>query len=97
MANTTKQRTMLERNMRAQKTRQRIVGTAAQVFYYLFLLVMAVIVLFPFYWMINSSLKSLTEYRMSTPTFWPNRVLWTNYSFPDHNDPLRLCLCTAGV
>ena len=51
MANTTKQRTMLERNMRAQKTRQRIVGTAAQVFYYLFLLVMAVIVLFPFYWM----------------------------------------------
>ena len=79
MANTTKQRTMPERNMRAQKTRQRIVGTAAQVFYYLFLLVMAVIVLFPFYWMINSSLKSLTEYRMSTPTFWPNRVLWTNY------------------
>ncbi len=98
MANTTKQRTMLERNMRAQKTRQRIVGTAAQVFYYLFLLVMAVIVLFPFYWMINSSLKSLTEYRMSTPTFWPNRVLWTNYVDAFQTANLgRLFLNTAYV
>ena len=98
MANTTKQRTMPERNMRAQKTRQRIVGTAAQVFYYLFLLVMAVIVLFPFYWMINSSLKSLTEYRMSTPTFWPNRVLWTNYVDAFQTANLgRLFLNTAYV
>ena len=98
MANTTKQRTMLERNMRAQKTRQRIVGTAAQIFYYLFLLVMAVIVLFPFYWMINSSLKSLTEYRMSTPTFWPNRVLWTNYVDAFQTANLgRLFLNTAYV
>jgi len=98
MANTTKQRTMMERNMRAQKTRQRIVGTAAQVFYYLFLLVMAVIVLFPFYWMINSSLKSLTEYRMSTPTFWPNRVLWTNYVDAFQTANLgRLFLNTAYV
>lgn len=89
---------MLERNMRAQKTRQRIVGTAAQVFYYLFLLVMAVIVLFPFYWMINSSLKSLTEYRMSTPTFWPNRVLWTNYVDAFQTANLgRLFLNTAYV
>ncbi|MDD7396895.1 MAG: carbohydrate ABC transporter permease [Eubacteriales bacterium] len=84
--------------MRAQKTRQRIVGTAAQVFYYLFLLVMAVIVLFPFYWMINSSLKSLTEYRMSTPTFWPNRVLWTNYVDAFQTANLgRLFLNTAYV
>ena len=89
---------MLERNMCAQKTRQRIVGTAAQVFYYLFLLVMAVIVLFPFYWMINSSLKSLTEYRMSTPTFWPNRVLWTNYVDAFQTANLgRLFLNTAYV
>ena len=89
---------MMERNMRAQKIRQRIVGTAAQVFYYLFLLVMAVIVLFPFYWMINSSLKSLTEYRMSTPTFWPNRVLWTNYVDAFQTANLgRLFLNTAYV
>ena len=59
---------------------------------------MAVIVLFPFYWMINSSLKSLTEYRMSTPTFWPNRVLWTNYVDAFQTANLgRLFLNTAYV
>jgi len=47
---------------------------------YLFLLVMAAIVLFPFYWMIISSLKSLEEYRMSTPTFWPQVILFSNYA-----------------
>lgn len=37
-------------------------------------------VLFPFYWMINSSLKSLAEYRQSVPTFWPQKALWSNYA-----------------
>ena len=46
---------------------------------YTFLIVMALIVLFPFYWMIISSLKSLSEYRAPTPTFWPNNVVWSNY------------------
>ena len=46
---------------------------------YAFLLIMAVIVLFPFYWMIISSLKTLTEYRLSTPTFWPRQIMWGNY------------------
>ena len=41
---------------------------------------MALVVLFPFYWMINSSLKSLEEYRQSVPTFWPQKVLWSNYA-----------------
>ena len=40
---------------------------------------MALIVLFPFYWMINSSLKELAEYKLSVPTFWPRRVMWSNY------------------
>jgi len=46
---------------------------------YLFLIIMALIVLFPFYWMIISSLKTLDEYRMSTPTFWPRVVMLSNY------------------
>jgi len=46
---------------------------------YTFLIVMALIVLFPFYWMIISSLKDLSEYRAPTPTFWPNKVIWSNY------------------
>ena len=40
-----------------------------------FLIVMALVVLFPFYWMLISSVKTLDEYRMSVPTFWPRVVL----------------------
>ena len=47
---------------------------------YAFLLLMAVIVLFPFYWMIISSLKSLAEYRQAVPTFWPNQIHFENYA-----------------
>ena len=47
---------------------------------YLFLCVMALIVLFPFYWMIISSLKTLDEYRMSAPTFWPKIIMLSNYA-----------------
>ncbi|MBE5768653.1 MAG: carbohydrate ABC transporter permease [Clostridiales bacterium] len=46
---------------------------------YAFLLLMALIVLFPFYWMIISSLKSLAEYKMSVPTFWPLQIVLQNY------------------
>ena len=48
-------------------------------FVYLFLIFMAAIVLFPFYWMIISSMKSLDEYRLSTPTFWPRVLMLSNY------------------
>jgi len=41
---------------------------------------MALIVLFPFYWMIISSLKSLEEYRFNIPTFWPKVIIWQNYA-----------------
>ena len=46
---------------------------------YTFLGIMAIIVLFPFYWMIISSLKDLTEYKLAVPTFWPRKILWSNY------------------
>ena len=65
--------------MQQVSARQRIVKTAFKILVYAFLIIMAVIVLFPFYWMIISSLKSLAEYRMSVPTFWPQKVLLSNY------------------
>jgi len=47
---------------------------------YLFLTVIAIIVIFPFYWMINTSLKTTEEIRSSlVPTFWPKTVTWSNY------------------
>ncbi|MBR3929334.1 MAG: carbohydrate ABC transporter permease [Clostridia bacterium] len=52
----------------------------SQLSIYLFLFLMALIVLFPFYWMVISSLKSLAEYKLSPPTFWPKQVLLSNYA-----------------
>ena len=73
-------KTMHERDISAERTRSRVVGIIAKAFCYAFLIFMALVVLFPFYWMINSSLKSLEEYRQSVPTFWPQKVLWSNYA-----------------
>ena len=65
---------------------------------YLFLVVMALVVLFPFYWMIISSLKTLAEYRQPTPTFWPKTMMLTNYADAFTTANLgRLFLNTAYV
>ncbi len=72
--------TMHEKDMKKETSRQKIIGKIVMVLLYAFLIVMAAIVLFPFYWMINSSLKSLDEYRMSVPTFWPKSMLFSNYA-----------------
>ena len=46
---------------------------------YAFLIVMALIVLFPFYWMIISSLKTLDEYELAVPTLFPKKIMFINY------------------
>lgn len=70
---------MHEKDMQKMSIEQRIVLFLVQFFLYLFLILMAVVVLFPFYWMIISSLKTLDEYRMSVPTFFPRRIMFSNY------------------
>ncbi len=71
---------MHQKDMSQVTSRQRVVKVLVQILLYLFLVLMAVIVIFPFYWMINSSLKTLAEYRLSVPTFWPTKVMWGNYA-----------------
>ena len=72
--------TMHERDLRQTTSTQRIVGLLVKGGTYLFLFVMALIVLFPFYWMIISSLKTEAEYRATIPTFWPQVIRWANYA-----------------
>ena len=74
------QAVMHEKDMQKTSAQQRIVKILVQFFLYAFLLIMALIVLFPFYWMIISSLKTLEEYRLSVPTFWPKVVMVSNYA-----------------
>ncbi len=71
---------MRERNMQHITAQQRVASVLVKGMVYLFLIVMAVIVLFPFYWMVISSLKSLAEYKLSVPTFWPREVMLGNYA-----------------
>ena len=71
---------MREKNLQTVSAQQRVVQIMVKVVTYAFLGVMAVIVLFPFYWMIISSLKNLDEYRQNIPTFWPQVIVWGNYA-----------------
>lgn len=71
---------MHERDLQKQATTQKIVKTIVKVVVYAFLIFMAIVILFPFYWMVISSLKSLEEYKEPIPTFWPRNVLFSNYA-----------------
>ena len=89
---------MHEKNLQTVSAQQRALAIAVKVGVYVFLGIMALIVLFPFYWMIISSLKSLEEYRLNIPTFWPKVIIWSNYAeaFTEANLG-RLFLNTAYV
>ena len=71
---------MKEKNIDAVSKKQMAMKIAVQVALYVFLTVMALIVLFPFYWMLISSLKTLDEYNASVPTLWPQQFKWANYA-----------------
>lgn len=89
---------MHEKNMQRTSVRQKIGKALVLTGTYIFLVAVAICVLFPFYWMINSSLKTLTEYRMSVPTFWPKQVMLSNYVEAFNTANLgRLFLNTAFV
>ena len=89
---------MHEKNLQTVSVQQKIFRVGVKTFTYAFLLVMALIVLFPFYWMIISSLKSLEEYRFNIPTFWPKVMVLGNYAEAFTQASLgRLFLNTAYV
>ncbi len=71
--------TMTEKDMQKEISRQAVVKVFVQIGLYLFLGIMALIVIFPFYWMIISSLKSLGEYQFRVPTIFPQEIMWGNY------------------
>ena len=71
---------MKERDMERLSGLQRVGKGTVTIGLYAFLLIMALIVLFPFYWMIISSLKTLEEYKRTIPTFWPQKIMISNYA-----------------
>lgn len=78
---TAKAAVMNERDVQSVTAKQRAVKIAVQFLLYFFLILMAIIVIFPFYWMVISSLKMYDEYYLSVPTFFPTQGLdFKNYS-----------------
>ena len=61
-------------NIKAIRTRHMLTF-----FQYLFAIVFTLIIVFPFYWMIITSLKTSEELLRPVPTLWPLKFQWKNY------------------
>ncbi len=70
---------MHEKDLQKVSDKQKLVRILIQVGLYTFLGLMALAMLFPFYWMIISSLKTVSEYQQSPPTFFPQTFDFMNY------------------
>lgn len=70
---------MKEQDIEKVSQKQKIVKILVQVGLYAFLGFMAIIVLFPFYWMLISSVKTVAEYNQNPPTFFPKQFEFRNY------------------
>lgn len=53
--------------------------TTLTILRYIIAIAITLIVIFPIYWMIISSLKSSEELLQAVPTLWPNSIHWNNY------------------
>ena len=70
---------MQNRDMKKVSAQQKAVKIVVKIMLYAFLITMGIIVLFPFYWMIISSLKTMDEYRLAIPTLIPKYFDFRNY------------------
>ena len=65
----------------AIKKSEKVVKIITTALTYAFILALAVGVIFPFYWMIITALKQRAEIVASTQTFFPQIVMWTNFTY----------------
>ena len=72
-------KTMQIRDMQKVSATQKVTKVITQILLYAFLGLMALIVIFPFYWMIISSIKTMDEYRRAIPTLIPEYFDFRNY------------------
>ena len=81
---------LAEKDLADVKASQRVVKVVVQILLYAFLGIMALIVLFPFYFMLISSVKTVEEYKLSVPTLFPRVFDWHNYIEVFQNEDLEL-------
>ena len=59
--------------------RQKVTKIIKNIFIYIFLALVAVYIVFPFYWMIITSLKTQAEIDAVVVTYFPKKIMWSNY------------------
>lgn len=65
----------------AIKSGEKVAKIIMTVLTYIFIVALALTVIFPFYWMIITSLKQRAEIVSSIQTFFPTIVMWSNYVY----------------
>ncbi len=68
------------KNVEKTIQKQKIFSIVGKVFIYIFLILVAITTLFPFYWMLNTSFKTMDEYLRLYPTFFPENFVVSNYA-----------------
>ena len=79
MSDIAKSQVMHAKDIKQVSTKQKVLKVLSKIAIYAFLGIMALIVLFPFYWMLISSVKSLEEYILAVPTLFPKEFHFDNY------------------
>lgn len=82
VSDTTTLRLVLRNDKLSIKQKQRLALTGrvlSLIIMYAFLIFMAILMIFPFYWMIITSLKTGEEIQANQQTFWPTVIYWENY------------------
>lgn len=64
----------------AIKRAEKVSRILVTVFTYIFIIALALVVVFPFYWMIITALKQNDEIRAAQQTFFPTIVMWSNFT-----------------
>ncbi len=70
---------MHEKDLQQVSNKQKVGKVFIQIGLYTFLGFMAIVMLFPFYWMLISSVKTMSEYEANPPTLFPQKLVFTNY------------------
>lgn len=71
--------------------------TAKKSFAYLVLILGALIMVLPFFWMIISSLKTAAEVNTTPPTFWPKELVFENYVYAFEKAPFLRYFCNSLI
>lgn len=69
------------RTVESIKRAEKIGHIVSMVLVYAFILALAIVVIFPFYWMLITSLKQKDEIDAQVQTFFPSVVMWSNYVY----------------